>query len=69
MFLLTQSLPLHRDYKPQAPLRDGVQNQGHKHEREQGGCDKLRQVHILRRVRLSVPVRRDNGQVIYARRY
>ena len=24
-----QSLPLHRDYKPQAPLRDGVQDKGY----------------------------------------
>lgn len=51
------------------PLRDGVQNKGYQHEREQSGGDKLRQVHILRRVRLPVPVRCDNGQVIYARRY
>lgn len=56
-----QGLPLHGYCEPQAPLRERLQGQGHFYERQQGRRHQQRQMHRLRRLCLSVPVRRNHG--------
>ena len=69
MRTMRQGVPVQRDSFPPPPLRKFLQGESHLNEREQGGEHQQRQVHRVRRVRISMSFRRDNRQVLYSRRH
>lgn len=54
----TQACPVQRHHRAKAAVRHFLQGQGDQRGRKQKGAHRQRQVHFLRRVRLSMPLRR-----------
>ena len=66
---LRKGLPLLRNNELQAPVRERLQGQGYLHERDKGGKDRQRKVHLLRRLRISVSLRSHIRQIIHPERH